>query len=232
MEYLGRIDQQVQIRGFRIELGEIENQLLAHPAVKETVVICMEENRDTGDKVLCACIVPDRGLDAVELRDFLSRRLPGYMVPSLFKQVDRIPLTPNGKVDMKVLRSSGTRLGAGAGYVPPGTPTETRIAAIWGEILKLDDDEVEIGIHDNFFDIGGTSLDVVRVNAGIAGEFAREIPIVTMYKYTTIRALADFLDRGEKEEQEMISEEKRADRIQKGRTDKSKMRDMRKKGRT
>jgi syringomycin synthetase protein SyrE len=232
MEYLGRIDHQVQIRGFRIELGEIENQLSSHRAVKEAVVICIEDDREAGDKTLCACIVSDKGLDAVEMRDFLSRRLPGYMVPSLFKRVDHIPLTPNGKVDGKALRSSGTRLGAGAEYVPPATPTETRIAGIWREILKLDKNEVEIGIHDNFFDIGGTSMDVVRVNAKIAEEFEKQIPIVTMYKYTTIRALSGFLDRGEAGDQDMVSEEKRADRIQKGRADKNKMRDKRKRGRT
>ncbi|NIM17897.1 MAG: hypothetical protein GTO45_38435 [Candidatus Aminicenantes bacterium] len=140
-------------------------------------------------------------------------------------------MTPNGKVDRKALRSSGTRLGAGTEYVPPATPTETRIAGIWREILKLDKNEVEIGIHDNFFDIGGTSMDVVLVNAKIAEEFGKKIPIVTMYKYTTIRALSGYLDRGEAEDQDMISEEKRADRIQKGRADKNKMRDKRKRGR-
>ncbi|MCP5105901.1 MAG: non-ribosomal peptide synthetase [bacterium] len=224
IEYLGRIDHQVKVRGFRIELEEIEKHLLSHESIKETVVIAdIAENEEN---VLHAYIVSKEEINVQGLREHLSRKLPDYMVPSVFKRLDRIPLTSNGKVDRRALRASGTRLGGGdkARYAAPGTPAEQKIAAIWKETLKLQ--ENRLGIHDNFFDIGGTSMDVIRVNGKVAREFETEIPVVAMYKYTTIRSLAQFIEQGE-----TGIETRRTEKIERGRNDKTKIREMRRRGR-
>ncbi|MDQ1352317.1 MAG: hypothetical protein QG657_2623, partial [Acidobacteriota bacterium] len=233
IEYLGRIDQQVKVRGFRIELEEIERHLEHHKQIKGAVVTV--ENDGKGDNILCAYVVSKVGeeLNASQLREYLSGRLPGYMVPVVYKQLDRIPLSPNGKVDRKALRVSGARLEGGrkVQYAAPGTPLETRIALTWKEILRLNGDGDEIGIHDNFFDIGGTSMDVIRVNSRINREFEKQIPIVAMYKYTTIRTLAQFIEQGETGAADEYPESERTDKIERGRTDKNRMREMRKRGR-
>ena len=235
IEYLGRIDQQVKIRGFRIELEEIERHLEHHKQIKGAVVAVETNGDDKDDNILCAYIVSEAGeeLNALMLREYLSGRLPGYMIPAVYKRLDRIPLSPNGKVDRKALRSSGLRLDGGRKflYAAPGTPTETRIALTWKEILRLNGDGDEIGIHDNFFDIGGTSMDVIKVNSRINREFEKQIPIVVMYKYTTIRTLAQFLEQGETRTEEEYPESERTDKIERGRTDKNRMREMRKRGR-
>jgi amino acid adenylation domain-containing protein len=225
--FLGRIDHQVKIRGFRIELPEIEARLLDNKYIKEAVVIT--EGNEQDNKSLCAYVVSDKELDVTELKEYLSQWLPDYMVPGFFKQLDHIPLTTNGKVNRKVLVSSGTRLGATVQHVAPGTQTEVRVAGIWREILQSKD--IKIGIHDNFFDLGGTSMDVIRVNGRLTKEFNKEIPIVALYKYTTIRTLAHVLDHGETHDQGLYPEDKRTERVEKGRSDKNKMREMRKRGR-
>jgi len=226
IDFMGRVDHQVKIRGFRIELPEIEAKLLDNKHIKEAVVIA--EGNDN-NKSLCAYIVTDKELDVTELKEYLSQWLPGYMVPSYYKCLDRIPLTPNGKVNRKALSSSGTRLGLDVQHVAPGTPTETRIAGIWREILQLKD--INVGIHDNFFDLGGTSMDVIRVNGRLTKEFNKEVPIVALYKYTTVHALAHVLDHGETHDQGLYPGDKRADRVEKGRSDKNKMRETRRRGR-
>ncbi|MCP5047481.1 MAG: amino acid adenylation domain-containing protein [bacterium] len=226
IQFLGRIDNQVKIRGFRIELEEIEHCFLHHEAIKEAVVI-IREDAGTGkrEKSLCACLVSDRELDVAALKAHLSRRLPGYMVPSLFKKFDRLPLTRSGKLDRQVLGVSGSMIQGGVEYIAPGTDTQIKIARIWKEILGAGD--MKVGIDDNFFDLGGTSMDVIRVNREIAREFEKEIPVVALYKYTTAGALADLLDHGERPDENTYSQGKRVDRIKKGRLDKTKMRQMR-----
>jgi acyl carrier protein len=196
----------------------------------------MAEPSGKGDNILCAYIVSGnhKELDVTGLKDHLSRQLPGYMVPSIFKKVERIPLTVNGKVDRRALRAAGTQLGPGARvqYAAPGTAAETKIAGIWQEVLKWNGDE--IGIHDNFFDIGGTSMDVIRVNGKITKELGKEIPIIAMYKYTTIHSLSQFIEQtktGETGEQDIHYESEREIKIQRGRSDKNKIREMRRKGR-
>jgi tyrocidine synthetase-3 len=223
--FLGRIDHQVKIRGFRIELEEIETRLLNHRHIKEAVVLAQEHEADS--KSLCAYIAADVPLNVSELREYLSLQLPDYMVPSFFKQLDRIPLTANGKVNRKAFRSSGTSLEVGIKYIPPQSQTQIKIARVWKEILKLE----KVGIHDKFFDIGGTSMDVIKVNARIKKEFAGEIPLIVMYKYSTVAALAHFLEQGEVEADEGQTETQRVEKIHRGKLDKNKMREMRKRGR-
>ncbi|MCP5053182.1 MAG: hypothetical protein GY940_38815, partial [bacterium] len=125
IEFLGRIDLQVKIRGFRIELSEIENLLLLHEKIKETVVVDHKEN---GGKYLCAYVVADEDIKVLELRSFLSGKVPDYMVPAYFIQLDKLPLTPSGKVDRKHLPGvESLDLSGDAVYMAPGNRVEKKL---------------------------------------------------------------------------------------------------------
>ncbi|MGE5343095.1 MAG: amino acid adenylation domain-containing protein [Candidatus Omnitrophota bacterium] len=226
IDYLGRVDHQVKLRGFRIELEEIEARLMEHSAVKEAVVGCIDET-------LLACVVSEREIDGAELKNHLSVRLPGYMVPSVYKRIERIPLSANGKIDRNALTLSGERADSKKPHVMPETQTEERLTRIWKELLHLNHlADGQIGVHDNFFDLGGTSMDVIRASVRISAEFKKEIPIVMLYQYTTIRALAGFIDhKDEAVSRDLYSEEQRVERVERGRTEKNKMRDVRRRGR-
>jgi tyrocidine synthetase-3 len=200
VEFLGRIDNQVKIRGFRIELGEIENQILQHDGIKD-VVVTARKNED-GDVYLCAYVVAPQEFNVTELRKYLAGELPDYMIPPFFSQLDRVPLTPNGKVDLKALDAYDPHLDTGIEYEAPGNDTEELITAIWKEVLHLD----KIGVHDNFFDVGGHSLNIIRISGKLKKNFGREIPVVSMFRYPTIRSLANHLDN--RETDECISDEK------------------------
>ncbi|MCP5109089.1 MAG: amino acid adenylation domain-containing protein, partial [bacterium] len=193
IEFLGRIDHQVKIRGFRIELGEIESRLLSHEKIKEAVVI----DRDrAGEKYLCAYIVGEigDGGDVELLREYLGRTLPDYMIPALFIPLSEIPLTPSGKVDRKALPEPGSSgMQTGSDYISPRNDMEKRIAAIWQEVLGME----QIGIHDKFFNIGGNSLNVIRMNARLNRELGLSIPVVTMFRFPTINTLTRYLNPGE-----------------------------------
>jgi amino acid adenylation domain-containing protein len=159
IEYLGRIDHQVKVRGFRIELGEIEAALVSHPAVGEAVVIAREDT--PGDQRLVTYYTavetsaPDAAaLDAEHLRAHLLARLPEYMVPAAYVRLTSMPLTPNGKLDRKALPAPEADAYAVHGYEAPQGEIERALAAIWGDVLKLD----RVGRHDNFFELGGHSL--------------------------------------------------------------------------
>jgi tyrocidine synthetase-3 len=192
IEFFGRIDSQVKIRGFRVELEEIEKHLLACPDIKEAVVI---DRADTNNnKFLCAYLVlkntPD--IEMPKIKEFLSQSLPGYMVPSYFVPLDKIPLTGNNKVNRKSLPPiDGIRLPLHRkeGYAAPGTDIEKLIADIWKDVLKLE----KIGLDDNFFDIGGNSLNMVQLNNKLNNMFDKKLAVIIMFRYTTIRSLAQFL---------------------------------------
>lgn len=190
MEFLGRIDNQVKIRGYRIEPGEIENKLLDHEAVKKAVIIDREDNN--GNKYLCAYVVYHPAAEEPkipQLIDFLSDELLSYMIPQRFVRLDDIPLTANGKVDRKALPDP--REISEVEYVAPSTKNEKIIADIWKEILKLD----RVGIYDNFFEIGGNSLSIVKLKTRLISEFGREIPDVKLLEYPTIGAFHNYLSR-------------------------------------
>jgi aryl carrier-like protein len=164
IDFVGRNDNQVKIRGFRIELGEIEARLAEHPKVREAVVLARED--EPGDKRLVAYVVADQeaeeddsgnkkaGLWISELRAHLSAVLPDYMVPAAYVRMERLPLTPNGKLDRKALPTPEADAYATRGYEPPLGEIETKLAVIWGQVLKVD----RVGRHDNFFELGGHSL--------------------------------------------------------------------------
>ncbi len=164
IEYLERLDGQVKIRGVRIELGELEAALVAHDTVKDALAMVYEA--EPGDKRLVAYFACEEhaSLTATELRRFLRQRLPEYMLPSFFVKLPQIPLMPNGKVDRSALpRPFETAVRPEQEYVAPRTATEQRVADIWRGVLSVD----TIGVHDNFFDIGGHSLLSLRVIAQI-----------------------------------------------------------------
>ncbi|UCH98409.1 MAG: amino acid adenylation domain-containing protein [Candidatus Aminicenantes bacterium] len=200
MEYLSRIDYQVKIRGFRIEPGEIANQLLRHEDINDAVV--SPRKKEDGEAYLCAYVVTQREFSAPELKEYLARELPAYMIPSYFIRIKNVPLTPNGKVDQKVLHSLDMNLKTGSEYAAPENETEELIAAAWKEVLHNDN----LGVHDNFFDIGGHSLNLIQLNGKLNQVFQKDIPIVEMFRYPTIRSLAQHID--DKKTPEFISDEK------------------------
>ena len=193
IEFLGRIDQQVKIRGFRVEVEEIENQLLHHSLVKEAVVIHRENKNSPGEKYLCAYVTLEKKSRQTEseLRNYLSLHLPAYMIPAYFVQLDKIPLTPNGKVDRKALPEPPAV--KDSRYIAPVSKREKTIAAVWKEVLKRD----EVGIDDNFFASGGNSLDIIQLSSRLNQVLEKEIDVITLFEYTTIRSFSDYLRRKE-----------------------------------
>ncbi|HEY2917984.1 MAG TPA: amino acid adenylation domain-containing protein, partial [Candidatus Binatia bacterium] len=187
IEFLGRIDDQVKIRGYRIELGEIEAVLGQYPEVRETVVVTREDN--PADKRLVAYVVPNQehSPSSRELRAFLKEKLPDYMIPFAFVALVSLPLTPNGKVDRKALPPPGqTGLELNYLYTAPRTGTERLLAKIWEEVLTLE----PVGIHDNFFDVGGHSLLGVRLISRVCEEFQLDLPLRCLFEFSTIARLA------------------------------------------
>ncbi|MCI0590250.1 MAG: AMP-binding protein, partial [Gammaproteobacteria bacterium] len=185
IEFLGRIDNQIKVRGYRIEPGEIEARLLAHPDVKEAVVVAREDS--PGDKRLVAYVVGREAVPTVErLRVHLKAVLPEYMVPSAFVFLDAFPLTPNGKADRRALPVPDVGRQLAHQYVSPRTPTEETLVHIWAEVLGLE----RIGIHDNFFDLGGHSILVVQIVMRLQEVFNVEMPVVLLFEVPTVAELA------------------------------------------
>jgi natural product biosynthesis luciferase-like monooxygenase protein len=188
IEFLGRMDQQVKIRGHRVELGEIEAALGRHPTVREAVVVLRED--DPGEPRLVAYLIaqPGRAIVAAELRRFLREALPEFMIPSHFVALARFPQTPNRKLDRKALPPPG-EAPAAAPRAGAANEVEERIARIWREVLRV----AEVGREDNFFDLGGHSLLAVKVHRQLVEAFAREIAITDLFRFPTVRALAEHL---------------------------------------
>jgi acyl-coenzyme A synthetase/AMP-(fatty) acid ligase len=192
IEFLGRLDGQVKIRGHRIELGEVEVALGAHASVRGCVVDCREA--PDGDKRLTAYVVPEEGArpGVGELRAYLAEMLPGYMVPSAFVLMEQLPLTANGKLDRRALPEvNAWTAGTDAAYVAPATEMERTVASLWQELLGLE----RVGTHDNFFDLGGHSLLMVRMQSRLQEILSREVAIVELFKYPTVSTLAQHLGR-------------------------------------
>ncbi|MCP4687683.1 MAG: amino acid adenylation domain-containing protein [Desulfobacterales bacterium] len=188
IEFLGRLDRQMKIRGFRVEPREIEAALVGHPAVREAVVTAGKNG--AGGRRLIACIVPDRGRgpDPRDLRDFLGKKLPDYMIPSAFTRLEALPLTAGGKIDRRRLPSpDDVRDEPGENPCAPRDPEEEALAAIWKKILGLE----RIGIHDNFFELGGHSLAAARIINRVRETFHVEMPVSGLFHDPTVAALAE-----------------------------------------
>jgi acyl carrier protein len=193
IECLGRLDHQVKIRGNRIELGEIESRLSAHPKVAEAVVNINRNGGVANRDYLCAHVVAKRdvAIEGAELRKALALELPDYMIPAYFVTLDKMPLTPSGKIDRKALpvpEVPGPDA-AEESNTAPGSSLEKSVAASWQEVLQLD----RISVYDNFFEKGGNSLDIIKVNALLKQDLGKEIPVMVLFEYTTIRSLTRYL---------------------------------------
>jgi acyl carrier protein len=203
IEFLGRLDHQVKVRGFRIELGEIETALGSHPAVVECVVVTREDR--PGDRRLVAYVVPAGGLEPApgELAGFLRQTLPEYMVPGVFVTLPSIPLSPNSKPDRAALPPPpDVTAGPQASFVPPRTRLEERIAAVWREVLGVS----QVGIHDNFFSLGGHSLLILQAVSRLREEVGRPLSPIEMFEYPTVAALAKRLAPEDEEAAPVLAE--------------------------
>ncbi|MEV0729600.1 amino acid adenylation domain-containing protein [Polymorphospora sp. NPDC050346] len=188
LEYLGRADQQVKIRGFRVELGEIETVLAGHPDVTDAVVVVRGDARNPR---LVAYVV-GTGYDEAALRSYLAARLPAYMVPAILVRLDAIPLTGNGKTNRKALPEPRHEIGGE--HVAPRNPAERDLAGIWAGVLGTDRIAADrIGVRDNFFDLGGNSLDLVRLAAEVRRVFDVALDPRSLYAAPTLEAMAGTL---------------------------------------
>jgi fengycin family lipopeptide synthetase D len=202
IEFLGRIDRQVNIRGFRIELGEIESRLMGHEGLHEVVA------RVIGDNAICVYFTAQKEKTVRELRDFLSLGLPAYMIPSYFVRLERLPLTPAGKININALPDPGKSCApTGVEYAPPGNETQKELVRIWQNLVGRE----TIGIDDNFFQLGGNSLSANQCILCIREEMQVEISLKEFFEQPTIRALSrEFEKRTSESSKEEIIQIKKA----------------------
>ena len=195
IEFLGRRDQQLKIRGFRIEPGEVEAALARHTAVREAVVTACKDEAD--DEYLVAYVVAEAEavVEHGALRDFLREKLPEYMVPSAFVMMDTLPLTANGKLDRQALPAPNRSQPDGGGiFIGPRTLSENLIAEIWSAVLNLE----RVGVHDNFFALGGHSLKATRVVSRVREVFRVELPVRALFDSPTVACLSEIIERSRK----------------------------------
>jgi acyl carrier protein len=202
LQFLGRTDHQVQVRGGRVELAEIEARLREHPLVREVVVAAREDA--PAEQRLVGYIVPaeppdsqrgdEGGPSQRELRTFLGQRVPEYMIPGTFVFLDKLPLLPSGKIDRGALPAPETTCLKAVVYVAPHTSIEAALAAIWEEVLDLE----QVGIHDNFFELGGHSLLATQVVSGVREAFQVELPLRSLFDEPTIAGLAEKIEVAQK----------------------------------
>lgn len=185
IEYIGRHDHQVKIKGIRIELDEIKDQLMHHRHVNDAVVVAKENQ--SAESFLCAYVVTEGMITATELREHLAKHLPEYMIPSYFVKLEHLPFTTSGKVDVKALqeRKDESYLPRGTAYTKPATQLEKAIVNIWKQVLGVE----QVGIHDHFFELGGKSLNILLVNKLLKEELNIDLPVVTLFRHTTIHSL-------------------------------------------
>ncbi|MCY7848243.1 lichenysin non-ribosomal peptide synthetase LicA [Bacillus haynesii] len=195
VDFIGRKDDQVKIRGYRIELGEIESVLQGAPAVGKAVVLTRHETG--GSLEVCAYVVPKQGekIHLQVVREHLSKHLPDYMIPSCFVELDEIPLTASGKVDRKALLRHEVSVSGTAEYAAPRNEYEEKMVGIWQEVLGAE----QVGIHDQFFDLGGHSLKAMTMLAKIHKAFGVEVPLQILFEKPTVAALSDFVSEAEKD---------------------------------
>jgi len=186
IEFLGRLDSQTKIRGYRIEIGEVETHLLNHKEIKEAVAI--EYKRSTSinreeEKILCAYYVSGKEFEAAELREYLARELPLYMIPAFFIRMERMPLTPSGKVDKNAL--PGLEAVTGKKSTEPRNEVEGKLLKVWQEVLGVEN----IGIFDNFFEVGGDSIKVIQISARL-NKYGLKFQTNDIFSNPTIEQLA------------------------------------------
>jgi amino acid adenylation domain-containing protein len=187
LEYLGRADLQVKIRGIRIEPGEIEANLTSYPSIRQAAVVVHGESQDT-KKLVAYLVMSESSANSInDIRDYLKARLPDYMIPAIFIPMESLPVLPSGKINRLALPSPQQgSLGRREQLVRPRNAIEEKLCSIWCEVLELD----EVGIDDNFFDVGGHSLSGMRVLARVRRDLRVDIPIRRLFDHPTIGELA------------------------------------------
>ncbi|MBW7477882.1 non-ribosomal peptide synthetase, partial [Paenibacillus oenotherae] len=188
LDYLGRIDEQVKIRGYRIELGEIEAVLQRHEQVKEAVVIARQDKG--ADSYLCAYVVGHGKLEAAELRRYVGNQLPSYMIPAFVVELDKVPLTPNGKVDWRNLPEPGNRHRGQTGNDAPQSGPEKLLASIWEEVLGIE----AVGLKDNFLQIGGDSIKAIQV-ASRLHQYDYKLAVHDIFQHQTIEQISPLMEK-------------------------------------
>jgi len=197
LEFLGRQDQQVKVRGFRIELGEIETALREHEDVREAIVVAYGDMQ--GDTHLAAYVLlaerrAPQPLTRGELRAFLKEKLPEYMVPCLYRVLDKLPLTPHGKVDRRALpQPEGGARELDVPFVAPRNAIEEVLSEIFTEVLRVE----RVGVNDNFFELGGHSLLATQLVARVRKAFQPDLPLRKIFEAPTVASLGALLIAGE-----------------------------------
>lgn len=186
IEFLGRIDHQVKVRGFRIELGEIESLLRDNKSIKDTVVTMKDIQEG---KYLCAYYVSDKSMTVNDLREYMSTKLPEYMIPEYFIPLDKIPLTDSGKIDRKSLPEPGEISNAGTEYTEPSNKLEEELLAIWRDILNVEN----IGVNHSFFSMGGNSIRLIMLHEQINKIYPDTILVADLFTYPTVRKLVQYI---------------------------------------
>ena len=188
IEFLGRIDEQIKLRGFRIEPAEIETALCRHDGIKSAVVVC---HGSGANKHLTAyCQMRNGGVSSDELKNFLLASLPDYMVPAFFIPLQTLPLSPNGKVDRRKLPPPAASVALPDQKIAPRSKLEQEIASIWSEVMGLD----KLGIHDDFFDLGGASLVATKIISRLNKAYSLNVPILAIFDHSTVASLAEYIE--------------------------------------
>jgi amino acid adenylation domain-containing protein len=199
IEYLGRWDHQVKLRGFRIELGEVEAALNAHPGVRAAVVHVREDRSEHKRLVAYVVVEPGEGSSngSLDLRGWLARQVPDHMIPAAFVLLDALPLTPSGKVDRKSLPEPDP---SGRAFLKPftapRTPLEEELALLWKEVLGVE----RVGVHDDFFELGGQSLLAMRLVSRVRERFRVELPLKDLFQASTVAGLSELIEGAERRE--------------------------------
>ena len=192
IEFLGRFDTQVKVRGFRIELAEIEAVLSQHPAISACVVLAREDIPGDIRVVAYVMLAPEQYASPEELRRFLSERLPIFMLPSTYMYLEQFPLLPNGKIDRQALSApDASRPSLTVDFTPARDPVEEIVVGIWSRMLGVE----QIGVHDDFFALGGHSLLQAQVAASVRAAFGIDLPLLSFFLSPTVATLAEAIKK-------------------------------------
>ena len=193
LNFIGRSDRQVKIRGYRIELGEVEHLLEGCPGVLKAVVLPVDRSEE---RALLAYIQGASEITVRDIRDYLTERIPHYLIPAYFVAVESFPLTVNGKIDVEALPSpEGLEMDIGIAYVPPGDVTQEKLVEIWSTVLERQKEE--IGIQHNFFDLGGDSLKALRVVSMVRKEFGTQLNVKALFERPTIESISEDINNAQ-----------------------------------
>jgi acyl-CoA synthetase (AMP-forming)/AMP-acid ligase II/acyl carrier protein len=201
IEFIGRSDHQVKLRGFRVELGEIETAMCGHPEVRHSTVIVWQDT--SGEKQLVGYFesraAAGQRISSGQLKAYLEEKLPDYMVPAILVELDRIPLTVGGKIDRAALPVPQREDVTTGTFRAPGNEIEEKLCSVWSQVLGIS----PIGVEDDFLDLGGNSLNAIRITSKLRHECEMDIPLEILFDLGTIARLAEYIER----ERESVAQE-------------------------